>query len=634
MCGIAGILNFNNITPDRELIKNMAHELRHRGPDGDGFYFDDHVALGHRRLAIIDLSENGKQPMSNEDGSIWMIFNGEIYNYKDIKNDLKSKGHKFKSDTDCEVVIHAYEEYGPDFVKLFNGMWAFVIWNVREKKLFASRDRLGVKPFYYYLDNNRFVFASEIRAILVDKSIPRIPNDKIIFDYLAFENSEYIDHVEDTFFSGIKKLMPAHNMVIDTKEDVRTIRYWDLDGKHKINRISDDEAASRFYGLFEDAVRLRLQSDVPVGTGLSGGLDSSAIVCVINQLIAQTKSEAASVGARQKTFSACFREKYCDESEYFESVIQQTNVDAYKIYPSDENLFGCVGKFISDQGEPVSSTSQWASWLVMRLASKNGVKVVLNGQGADEILSGYSAYFFANAKDIARSLNFKRLFKEIKCISTNHDYPEKWIRNQIIDEYLPFHPLRWAKQINGPDIAVFPAWLNKDFKVKFAHKKSLKKWSQTYLDSSLFHFLTYERLPSLLRFEDRNSMAFSIEARLPFLDYRLVEYCFSLPAEQKIRNGVGKIVLRNALKDILPSNVTNRVKKIGFMTPEREWLGEKYISEIREIINSKTFKKRDYFEPEQITKHYEGYIKGLPVNPRPIWKYLNLELWFRNCLEV
>jgi asparagine synthase (glutamine-hydrolysing) len=550
-----------------------------------------------------------------------------------LRVDLKHRGHKFKSNTDCEVVIHAYEEYGMDCVKKFNGMWAFAIWDTKLEQLFASRDRLGIKPFYYYVDKKSFVFASEIKAILVDVSIPRVPNDSIIFDFLAFENSEYIDHMEDTFFAGVKKLMPAHNLSINKKGDIRIERYWDLNSGNKIAMISDDEAASKFYGLFEDSVRLRLQSDVPVGTCLSGGLDSSSIVCVINKLIKEKRTDTVGIGTRQKTFSACFKEKYCDESEYFLSVIERTNVDAHKIYPENENLFNLVGKFVSDQGEPVSSTSQWASWLVMKLASENGVKVVLNGQGADEILAGYSSYFFANAKDIAKSLNLVRLYNEIRCISENHGYSKGWVTKQIADEYLPIHPLRRMRQMCGYDGSVFPKWLNEDFGTNFVHKKRIEHWSNSHLDNSLYHYLTCERLPSLLRYEDRNSMAFSVESRLPFLDYRLVEYCFSLPADQKVRAGVGKIVLRNALKEILPGNVTKRIKKIGFLTPEKEWLGKRYANNVREIINSKSFKERGYFDIKNTSEHYESFVTGLPVNMRPIWKYVNLELWFRGCID-
>jgi asparagine synthase (glutamine-hydrolysing) len=633
MCGIAGIVNLNGTPHPKGLVERMANELRHRGPDGEGFYYGSQVVLGHRRLAIIDLTEQGKQPMGNEDGSVWMVFNGEIYNYKDLRDDLKSRGHRFKSNTDCEVVIHAYEEYGKHCVKEFNGMWAFAIWDTRSERLFASRDRLGVKPFYFCIDKERFVFASEIRAILVDASIPRIPNDSIIFDFLAFENNEYIDHVEDTFFAGIKKLMPAHNLIINKKGDMRIERYWDLSKGNKIAMISDDEAAAKFYDLFEDSVRLRLQSDVPVGTCLSGGLDSSSIVCVINKLIKERRADTAGIGTRQKTFSACFNEKYCDESEYFLSVIEQTNVDAHKIYPENENLFNVVEKFVSDQGEPVSSTSQWASWLVMKLASENGVKVVLNGQGADEILAGYSSYFFANAKDIAKSLNLVRLYNEIRSISENHGYPKKWIEKQIIGEYIPAHPLRWMRQMCGRDSSAFPKWLNEDFGTNYAHEKRIERWSNSHLDNSLYHYLTCERLPSLLRYEDRNSMAFSVESRLPFMDYKLVEYCFALPANQKIRGGAGKIVLRNAMKNILPANVKSRIRKIGFLTPEREWLGKRYIKEIREILHSDNFMKRSYFSIKNIHDHYEAFVKGLPVNMRPIWKYVNLELWLRSCVE-
>src|SRR3972149_3015976 len=321
MFGIAGILNFTDKAIRKETVREMSESLYRRGPDDEGFYLDGRIALIHRRLSIIDLSSAGHQPMCNEDNTLWLTYNGEIYNYKELTSELKMHGHIFRSMTDSEVIIHAYEEWGENCLKKFNGMWAFALWDSRKRQLFCARDRFGIKPFYYFLDENRFIFASEIKPILTDKTIPCGPNDRVIFDYLAYENNDYIDHTEETFFHGIKRLMPAHYMVVNSRGDISHSRYWDLDPNERIDEISDEDAAQRFYNLFEDSIRLRLQSEVPLGTCLSGGLDSSSIVCMANRLIFDNGVDPEIIGERQKTFSACFTDKACDERDFINEVV-------------------------------------------------------------------------------------------------------------------------------------------------------------------------------------------------------------------------------------------------------------------------------------------------------------------------
>ncbi|MBI5408619.1 MAG: asparagine synthase (glutamine-hydrolyzing) [Nitrospirae bacterium] len=633
MCGIAGIFNFNGKSVHMNAVKHMTDKLYHRGPDDEGFYLDGRVALGHRRLSIIDLSPAGHQPMCNEDGAIWLTYNGEIYNYQELTSELKAKGHVFSSRTDSEVIIHAYEEWGAGCLGKFNGMWAFALWDSRKKELFCARDRFGIKPFYYYLDKGRFVFASEIKSILTDETIPCKPGGRVIFDFLAYENNDYIDHAEETFFERIKRLRPAHYMVVKDGE-ARAFRYWELNPEKRLERIPDREAAQRFYELFEDSVRLRLRSDVPLGTCLSGGLDSSSIVCIANKLIFKNGVNPAAVGERQKTFSACFDDKACDEREFINAVIEKTNVETNRVFPRGEELFELAPKFIEDQGEPVAGTSQWAGWLVMRLVKSCGVTVVLNGQGADEILAGYGSYFLANFKDLFAGLRFLRLANELNKYSRYHGYPRPWLAMDLMRHFAPFHPFRWKRRLTGEkEPEAFPLWLNRDF-IK-AHKYDIcdEVRYEGHMDQSLYHFLCIERLPSLLRYEDRNSMAFSVEARLPFLDYRLVEFCFSLPSHQKIRDGAGKLVLRNALKGVIPEVVRERIKKVGFDTPEALWFRSDCRRQIEDIINSKSFRERGYFDAPAVAAHFRSFVNREPVNPRPIWKYVNTELWLRNFFD-
>ena len=630
MCGIAGIINFDGARASIQSIQRMTDKLCHRGPDDEGFHVDRTVALGHKRLSIIDLTSAGRQPMSNEDGSIWLVFNGEIYNFMELAVDLRNRGHIFLSKTDGEVIVHAFEEWGEDCLSRFNGMWAFAIWDSKQKIMFCARDRFGIKPFYYYHDKNCFVFASEIPAILSDEAIPCQPNESIIFDYLAYPCNDYIDHSEGSFFRGIKRLMPAHSMVIKPGGDVVTRRYWDLDPERRFDHITDEEAGQRFYDLFEDSIRLRLQSEVPIGTCLSGGLDSSSIVSVVNKLILDEGCNTEAIGERQKTFSACFEDKACDEKEYIKAVIQKSRAEAHFTFPDGKDLFDSAQKFVCDQGEPVAGTSQWAGWLVMRLAREQGIKVVLNGQGADEILAGYGSYFRANFKDLFKALKFRQLTNEINKYSRYHGYPRQWLVRELATHFIPFHPLRWKRRLLGTkEPNPFPSWLNRDFARTFQHNIVGRVKYNGYMDQGLYHFLTFERLPALLRYEDRNSMAFSIEARLPFLDFRLVEFCFSLPAVQKIRDGAGKIVLRNAMNGILPKVVQERIRKIGFATPENTWFRTVCKSAIEDIIGSKSFMERGYFNASEVSRHFMELLNGEVVDTRSIWKIVNLEIWMR-----
>ncbi|MFC1678612.1 asparagine synthase (glutamine-hydrolyzing) [Elusimicrobiota bacterium] len=632
MCGIAGILDFRGRPIRRDILDRMSHELIHRGPDDAGVYQDGSIALVHRRLSILDLSFAGHQPMCNEDGTLWLTFNGEIYNYRDLSSQLRSKGHIFKSETDSEVIIHAYEEWGEDCLRRFNGMWAFGLWDSRKKRLFSARDRFGIKPFYYFLDDNRFVFSSEIRPIFEDSDIPRSQNDRAVFDYLAYENNCYLDHTEETFFKGIMRLMPAHYMIVDSSGGRRVSRYWDLDPQNRLEHVPDDQAAQAFYDLFQDSVRLRLQSDVALGTCLSGGLDSSAIVCMVNRLMQQSGAKNKAVGSLQKTFSAAFDDKACDESHFIKAITEETNLETNIVFPEREHLLDLIPSFMEDQGEPVTGTSQLAGWLVMRMVKERGVKVVLNGQGADEILAGYQSYFVANFKDLFRGLKLGKLANEICRYSEHHGYSKKWLARDLISHFNPIHPFRWKRRLLGDEEpSIFPRWLSKDFVSRFGRAAEPRAKYRGYMDQSLYHFLTYERLPSLLRFEDRNSMAFSIEARLPFLDYRLVEYCFSLPSEQKIRNGAGKVVMRNALKEVLPAIVHQRIKKIGFHTPERTWFRSTLRRPIEDIIGSQSFRERGYFDSSAVSDHYKRFLKHDTICSSTIWHLFNLELWLRQA---
>ena len=610
MCGING---FN--WKDEELCKVMADTLKHRGPDDEGFYFNSDVSLGHRRLSIIDL-KTGHQPIHNEDKSIWIIYNGEIYNHKGIREELE-KRHKFYTNSDTEVIIHAYEEYGFECVKKFNGMWAFCIYDKNKNIFFLSRDRFGIKPLYYFFDEEKFIFASEIKAIL--KYVKPEENDEMIYNFLVNNVDLYKD---ETFFKNIKSVMPSTNLIFDLKiNEIEKQRYWDI---NKINRKTtsvskeDEEYAKKFHDLFKDSVKLRLMSEVPVGTCLSGGLDSSSIVCIVNKILTDGNEEIKeSIGEKQKTFSAVYEYKRIDEREYIEEVIKETNVEKNYVFPSGEELFKEVEKLIYYQEEPFMSTSIYAQWNVMRLVSKK-VKVLLDGQGSDELLAGYlnpTLYNRTSFGDVLKQRKFFKFFKERFL-----NFPMLYGDLKIIYSYFIRKKVLKNKEI-----------LNQAFLDKFKNKKEIPKEIKDLADWS-YELLMNGGIQTLLKYEDRNSMAFSIEARVPFLDYKVVEYIFSIPIDQRIKNGWTKYILRNAMKDILPEKVRKRRSKLGFPTPQEAWFRE-HKDKILEIFDSESFKGRKYFNQDVIIKKFNEFCNGKSYDSNIFWKIINLEIWFRVFID-
>ncbi|HEY4694595.1 MAG TPA: asparagine synthase (glutamine-hydrolyzing) [Candidatus Nanoarchaeia archaeon] len=628
MCGISGILSFEKNKIDQRTVKAMANTLRHRGPDDEGFYFDENIGLGFRRLAILDLSSAGHQPMNR--GPFWIIFNGEIYNYLELREELKKKGYQFSSGTDSEVILRAYEEWGEDCVKRFNGMWAFAIWDKSRKKLFVSRDRMGVKPFYYYVDRSRFYFSSEIKALLVNKEIKASPNEGIIYDYLL---NGQIDHTNETFFEGIKQLPGGHNLVVQIPQGKMEIKkFWDIDPDNKLEGLSDEEYAERFRELFIDSVSLRLRADVPIGTCLSGGLDSSSIVCVVADLLKKEKIEQ--IGEIQKTFTAAYKNAEYDESAFAGEVVRKARTKDFYTYPSGEKLYEEIDKIIYHQDEPFSSTSIYAQWNVFRLAKEQGVKVMLDGQGSDELLAGYTSSFSAYYAHLLKSLKFLKLLDELSAFSKNYSNKKflgvSGLSPKLFLSYLlPRSLVQSLKTRTKTESVVLEETFSNEYQdrhleVNFDPNDSFRNF--TYLS------LRKSSLPALLHYEDRDSMAFSIEARVPFLDYRLVEFVFSLPNDQKIKDARTKAVLRNAMHGIIPEKVEGRLDKIGFTTPEDLWFRTVLKKMTLDILGSKSFKDRGFINPEKALEQFQNLSSDVNKSSA-IWRWVNLELWFRKFID-
>ncbi|WOF17196.1 asparagine synthase (glutamine-hydrolyzing) [Methanoplanus sp. FWC-SCC4] len=597
MCGIAGIYSEKGKI-NSDILKDMAKALSHRGPDGEGFYISVNVGLAHRRLSIIDLSESGKQPMSNEDETLWLVFNGEIYNYMELREDLINLGHKFHSKTDSEVIIHAYEEWGSDCTKHFNGMWAFALYDNKNDEMFCSRDRFGIKPFYYSLIDGEFIFASEIKALLKHPKAGVIPNDRKVLLYLG---NAVQDTDEETMFEGIFQLRPASSMYIKKGIPEKPFTYWEYEVsplKLSSPDFSDENASEELLFKIIDSVKIRLRSDVPVGTCLSGGLDSSTIVSLINNII--KKEGIKSVGDRQNTFSVCFEDKRYDESEYIDEVINSTGVSAHKIYPLAEELESDLNRIIYMQDEPFGSLSIYAQYKVMKLAGKN-VKVILDGQGADEQLAGYLGYQTAYIKSLKG--NIPHFLSEIYGSFRLH-------RTFFISAITQLSARKKRRKLLKGDIPV------------------INRYDGT-LDLVLKSEVTKSNLQALLHYEDRNSMAFSIESRVPFLDYRLVEYIGLLPLDQKIRRGVTKYVLRKAIKGIVPEKVRCRMDKMGFVTPEEIWMANELSDLATGIFNSESFKRRKYWYADRVLENYNRFLKGKSEYSGDFWRIMCTEMWMR-----
>jgi asparagine synthase (glutamine-hydrolysing) len=599
----------------------MGHLLDHRGPDGAGAWDEPGVALGFRRLAILDLSEAGMQPFVSADGRHVLVHNGEIYNYRELRAELESRGHRFRSATDTEVVLAAYREWGDRCVERFNGMWAFALWDAAKQRLFCSRDRFGVKPFYYTWDGSRLVFASELKAFRGDPGFRAEANLPLVRDYLEHGT---LEHTDATFFASVRKLPPAHSLVLDGG-GLRLGRYWEL-----ALEPPPDDPEELVRELFFDSVRLRLRSDVPVGTCLSGGLDSSAIACVVDRLM-RTEAEAAlPVGERQRTFTAYFAGAAAhDERPYARAVVDATGSAAHWVSFDASDVVRVLPSVVETQDEPFGSTSIVAQWFVMREAASAGLKVMLDGQGGDEVFAGYPVYIGSRLADLLVGGRLPALRRELAAQRRVQGAGTGALAQMLARPLAPERLKRVVRaRVKGTSGLVGPALRALDGGhdvVTTPFPDRLRRQMAVIIAHGL---------PELLRYEDRNSMAHSLEARVPFLDYRLVQAAFSVRAEQLLDGGVTKVLLRKALADVLPPVVRDRVDKIGFATPESGWLRGELGVFAQEVFASSSFAERGYVDAEAAAQRLREHRAGRVEAAQPIWRALNTELWARTFVDA
>lgn len=630
MCGIAGYIKKSDLVKtDKKIVKKMTDRIAHRGPDAEGQWIDQRVALGHRRLSIIDIDEKSNQPMISQDGNYIISYNGEIYNYIEIREKLKKAGAVFRTESDTEVILESYKMYGADGIKEFNGMWSFALYDIQNNKILFSRDRFGIKPLYTLDNDDVFAFASEIKAITAAFPNEIIPNVNCIYRYLSSTVNEDTD--EQTFYKNIKIFPPAHYMFYDLNtHEKQYVKYWEVDEIAFRKKWIDGKGnpVKIFKELFESSVGLRLRADVPVGACLSGGLDSSAIVGCVSK----------KYNKRMHTFSSIYTDKECNEEQYIRKVNEKWNTMAHYIQPDDYEA-GFI-QYIEDityhHDQPSNGASLYSQYMVMK-GVKGHVKVVLDGQGADELFAGYIPYY---SHYIADLVNKKTLVAKCKAIKMLTIVKKNWpdiIGAVSTDTVVSLVGLKNSFQfqnnerINNLKVSRSTQLFTEDFinKVNDHFDKEDIKCSSK-LNTRLCNDVLSKSIPSLLHNEDGNSMAFSIESRVPFLDYRIVEFAIALDGKYKIKNQWTKWIIRKACKEYLPKEIVNRKNKMGFPAPFSRWLRSGSSKEqIKKIIYA--FGKRNIVPTETIEEFYTTHMEGKGDFESILFKIFSMELWLRKC---
>jgi asparagine synthase (glutamine-hydrolysing) len=622
MCGIAGFISYKPVAAPEAVLARMMSSIRHRGPDDSGEFVDGPASLGHRRLSIIDVAA-GRQPMCNEDGRLWIVYNGEVFNHADLRAPLEAAGHRYRTRCDTETILHAFEQHGPACVKHFRGMFAFAVWDKERRRLFCARDRLGIKPFYYFWDGRLFAFASEIKALLEHPSISATLDESALPEYLAFG---YLSS-DQTLFSGIRRLMPGHVLTLDFSApqpflDIQP--YWDIPEACDSGTLQDDESWIRqCREKLEETVRMRLMSDVPLGMFLSGGVDSSAIAALMKRM----------VSGPVKTFAVGYPQKSFSELDYAREVARHLGTEHREVVVDMDEFFNALPRLVWHEDEPLAWPSSVSLHFVSRLAAED-VKVVLTGEGSDELFGGYARYHF-------------------------YDLNRKWLRGYRLlprglregaRGFLASSPLlsaglrrRLQHTFLGRGESVESLYLDNFYSAFSAAEQAglsaaapdapyrgfLRYWDAAAGRSPLERLLHADQktyLAELLMKQDQMSMSASLESRVPFLDHPLVEFAARVPARLKIRGGTGKYILKRAVQDLLPDRIVYR-KKMGFPTPLREWLLDPRAGALFSYLRCSDGLLAGCLEMRAINDLLEGHQGGAEDATDRIWRLLNLQLW-------
>lgn len=626
MCGISGIYRYHKDSlVSRELLEKMNKALEHRGPDDEGYYVNHNIGFGHRRLSIIDV-EGGHQPMANEDNTVWIVQNGEIYNYLELRRDLSLGGHVFKTHSDTEVIIHLYEQYGEKCVDMLNGMFSFAIWDDRKKQLFLARDRFGIKPLYYYSDAHGLIFASEIKAILQDEKISASLNQSGLHDYVAFQ----FCLGDETLFKGIKKLLPGHTLLVKDKH-LKITKYWDLEFDIDEGR-EESYYSEKLMMLIEDSVRFQLRSDVSIGAYLSGGIDSSTIVCHASSLL----------GTPLKTFTGYFKEGMeFDERRYASEIAKFCKSVHHEVCITSDDFIKSFDKLIYFLDEPVAGPGVLPQYVVSKVASKN-VKVVLGGQGGDETFGGYIRYFLAYFEDSIGKI----IFADHQSSAPSPDLETMLGNLSQLKGYRPLMRYFWQDGLFDEQDKRYHRLIRKDVTInqllsdEALQAKNLDKTFERFqsvfnqveketLINKMMHFDVKTLLPALLQVEDRASMSASLESRVPLLDHRIIKLACSIPPRIKFKGGATKHIFKLAATNIVPKKILSRQDKMGFPVPLSQWYKGPLHDYVKDILISDTTRKRGLFNVKKIEHYLDNEVKY----GRTIWGLLCLETWFRTFID-
>lgn len=625
MCGIAGIFDHSQSQIPKKamerLLKSMVQSIKHRGPDDEGVYCEGGVGLGSSRLSIIDLSPLGHMPMKDEDTGNWIVYNGEVYNYKELKGLLGLRG--LKSQTDTEIVLKAYAKYGVECLKYFNGIYAFCIWDAKKRQLFCVRDRLGVKPFFYTFHKNVFYFSSEIKGLL-SCGVPCQPNMQTIYDYLVYG---VYDHSEQTFFQGIKQLPPGCYLTVEGDRVVVT-RYWDICAslENSAQLVSGDlqeyvVAGERFLEILKDSLRLQLRSDVPIAVHVSGGLDSALMMAALNKLQGGQGS--------LKAFSYYYGEPKYDERPFVEELVKKMGWDVEYHQLSPAEVPALAQEAIWYQEQPFPGVITLAKHKLIKGSHLFGAKVILEGQGGDEIGAGYQYVFGAHILDLLQNGQSEIALQEINAFGRQNGLSAEQSFTKVINGLAAYYC--GGRSADGTQF-VKPHCLNPDFLQIYHHQlEDFPRPFKSNLLNMQYRDILHTKLPRILRSCDRASMAYGRELRVPFLDHRLVEFAFSLPGRVKIQNGVQRFFIREAFKSFFPSQLADLPKR-AVVDPQRKWLQTSLREWAQEILSANSLKELGIFNQQQILKEYAEYKKypeDANLNSFHVWQWISLGLWYQ-----
>jgi len=625
MCGIAGYVVTTPGSGSEAILRRMTDRIRHRGPDDDGFFVDDHAFLGQRRLSIIDVA-GGHQPMSNESRSVWITYNGEIFNHADVRPELERAGHRYATRCDTETVVHAYEEFGPAGLQRFRGMFAFALWDAPNRTLFCARDRLGIKPLYYYWDGRVFAFASEIKALLEHPAVSAAFDESVLSQYLGF------GYVSDdrTFFRNIRKLMPGHHLRLDLRKEhpaPAIEQYWDVpqpgENRQNVDCSSPEDWIRETRRRLEETVRMRLMSDVPLGMFLSGGVDSSAIAALIKR----------NTNGPVETFAVGYSEARFSELSYASEVARAIGTDHHEVVIGMDDFFGALPDLVWHEDEPITWPSSVSLYFVSKLAAER-VKVVLTGEGSDELFAGYERYRLnlINRKygriyravpgpmrrAVRRSIEGSRLLKASVRRKLGHTFlgRDHSIEALFLDNfYCAFAQADQQRLLQSDPVGVYSDYM----RYWDARPDAPALPRMLYADQKTY-------LVELLMKQDQMSMACSIESRVPFLDHHFVEFAMSIPDRMKIHGSTQKYVLKKAVEDLLPHDIVYR-KKMGFPTPLRQWLMDARTEPLLGALHSGKGLLADYIERAELDRLLGLHRSGSIDATDRIWRLLNLQIW-------